>query len=648
MKQIILKKLKLVNFKGIRNLSVDFGDSITSVMGCNGSGKTTLFDSFTWLLFGKDSEDRKQFNIKTLDANGRVIEKLPHEVSALITIDGEQVTLTRRFTEKWTKKRGSAFEEFTGHEEERLYNEVPCSLKEWNEKIESICPEQVFKFITNPLYFTSQKTDAQRTMLFRMAGGVSDEEVAESNEDFKNLLGKLTGKTLDEYKKEIQAKKRRVKAEIDGIPERIDERKREQSSDIDFAKVESELNGVKADLAAIDKEMLDESQSMKELNEKKKSAMNELTEVRKKSNARRSEIERNVLNEYYKNVRTKESLERELESLSGEQQRITSTIKSEEDAIIDEETNVSELRSEWKKINAEQISFSEGDFICPTCKRPLDVDDIEKKQSEMTKEFNAKKSERLANISTQGKQHNAIIEECKRRIENAKERMSANESEQSRIKSEIEKISIGDKPDTTEHLQSDDELTTLIAREIELENFISKEYNEKKKSDLTERRRIAQDEYGRLTGLLSMKETKERNEKRILELEESMKTLSVELASLEGIEFTIQEFSKAKTEAVEARINKLFRIVRFKMFEKQINGGEVETCEAMVNGVPFSDLNNASKINAGLDIINAICESEGVTAPIIVDNAESVNTLLSTKSQMIRLVVTEDKELTII
>jgi hypothetical protein len=35
------------------------------------------------------------------------------------------------------------------------------------------------------------------------------------------------------------------------------------------------------------------------------------------------------------------------------------------------------------------------------------------------------------------------------------------------------------------------------------------------------------------------------------------------------------------------------------MFETQINGGEAECCEALINGVPFSDANTASKINAG-------------------------------------------------
>lgn len=46
MRTIKLKSLSLVNFKGIRNLTIDFNDAETLVCGGNGTGKTTIFDSF--------------------------------------------------------------------------------------------------------------------------------------------------------------------------------------------------------------------------------------------------------------------------------------------------------------------------------------------------------------------------------------------------------------------------------------------------------------------------------------------------------------------------------------------------------------------------------------------------------------------------
>ncbi|NNJ31627.1 hypothetical protein [Lacrimispora defluvii] len=45
----------------------------------------------------------------------------------------------------------------------------------------------------------------------------------------------------------------------------------------------------------------------------------------------------------------------------------------------------------------------------------------------------------------------------------------------------------------------------------------------------------------------------------------------------------------------------------------------------MVNGVPFSSLNAGHRVVAGLDIITALQKIYGVTAPIFIDNAESVN-----------------------
>lgn len=139
----------------------------------------------------------------------------------------------------------------------------------------------------------------------------------------------------------------------------------------------------------------------------------------------------------------------------------------------------------------------------------------------------------------------------------------------------------------------------------------------------------------------------QKNNERIAELEKQLRIQSEALAELEGIEYTIQMFSKAKIETVERKINGLFNLVKFKMFEQQINGGEVETCEAMVDGIPYSDLNNAGKINAGIDIINAICKFDEIVAPVFVDNAEAINQLLPMQSQQIRLVVTEDDTLTI-
>jgi hypothetical protein len=76
----------------------------------------------------------------------------------------------------------------------------------------------------------------------------------------------------------------------------------------------------------------------------------------------------------------------------------------------------------------------------------------------------------------------------------------------------------------------------------------------------------------------------------------------------------------------------------------QINGGLNETCEVTYNGVPYSDLNNAMRINIGLDIINTLSAHYGISVPIFIDNAESVTSLEAVNGQVIRLIVSEQNK----
>lgn len=48
------------------------------------------------------------------------------------------------------------------------------------------------------------------------------------------------------------------------------------------------------------------------------------------------------------------------------------------------------------------------------------------------------------------------------------------------------------------------------------------------------------------------------------------------------------------------------------MFAEQINGGLQEVCETTYKGVPFSSLNNAARINVGIDIINTLSTHYGI------------------------------------
>lgn len=647
MKTIILKKMHFLNFKGLRELEIEFDEKSTSIYGRNGSGKTTVFDGFTWVLFGKDSFDRKTFDIKTLDENGVAIPRLPHEVSIILNVDGEEITLCRRYKEKWQKRRGQSEEEFTGHEEERLYNDVPCNVKEWNEKIASLCSEQIFKFITSPSYFTSQKMDAQRAMLIRMAGGISDNEIADGNEDFKELLSHITGKSLEEYKREVAAKKRPIKDEIDGIPERIDERKRDMPEVYDYAALEVELKSKQDELAKIEASIEDVSKSIASANDERMKLANELADLKQKRLKLEFAIKENVQADYRKALAAQNELKDKIKSLGYSVSSLEVSIKNDEENLKKCQELRHKLRKEWHDVNAQQITFNDDDFVCPTCKRPLDVDDIEKKQQEMTENFNSQKSSKLEEINRKGKQNKSKMETYESAIAKNTEDLATTNKAIEEIKASDVYKAVLTEPDATDTIKADKEYTSLSSKIEKIDEELAKPINRPRTIELKDKKVSIVSEIDAIKAKLNNRELAKRNNERITDLETRLRKLSDELANYERIEFTIQSFSKARIEAVERKINGMFSIVRFKMFEKQINGGEVETCEATVNGVPYSSLNHAMKINAGLDIINAICSFEGITAPIFIDNAESINKLIPTISQIVRMVVSEHENLTI-
>lgn len=646
-KRIIIKSLELVNFKGIRNLKVDFGMPITEICGRNGSGKTTVFDAFTYVLFGKDSKDRKDFNIKTLDEHNHPIPRIPHEVICILDVNGEEVTLKRCYSEKWTKRRGSAVEEFTGHEEERYYNGVPCSVKEYASKVAAICEETIFKFITNPLYFTAQNVGTQRAMLFRMAGGVTDADVAKGNIEFEELLSHLTGKTMDEYKREIQAKKRRIKTEVENIPARIDERRRDVPAPENWAELEEQIAAYRAELESIDETLLSISKANKAKRTRTDGLYQDLSAIARQKSELEMNLTSELLSEYHKSVAERNELEADIIGKERECAKINAEIDRQRKILADLKIKRQALLNVYKTISEETLVYNEEEFTCPTCGRKYDVEEIESRQQEISDRFNASKSKRMQENISKGKEVKALIDSAEVAIVTLQGLLSEKEADIARMKENPLLSQQVIKPDVSDAIRADKRYIELCNKEQDIKNQIEAVEGPEDDSDVTIRKNALLVEMTALISRLGARDAIARNEERISVLEAQLKSMSQELAELEGIEFTISQFGKAKVACIEERINSMFQLVRFKMFEQQINGGEVETCEAMVDGVPFSDLNNAMKINAGLDIINAICRFEEVYAPIFIDNAESVNTLLPTQSQSIRLVVTTDNSLNI-
>jgi molybdopterin converting factor small subunit len=256
-----LISLTLNNFKGIKSFALKPQGKDINIYGDNATGKTTLADAFMWLLFDKDSQNRKDFQIKTLGQDGEPEHGLEHSVEAVLELEnGKRITLKKVFKEKWTKKRGSATAEFTGHTTDHFIDGVPAKKKEYDEKIAEIADEQIFRLLTDPAYFNQQlHWQKRRELLLEVCGDVSDAEVIASKADLSKLADILGNRTIEQHRKVIQARRSEINKELQKIPVRIDEVERglPDISDIanpnelpnDIAKLREQLKKKQEELA---------------------------------------------------------------------------------------------------------------------------------------------------------------------------------------------------------------------------------------------------------------------------------------------------------------------------------------------------------------------------------------------------------------
>lgn len=646
--EIKIFSLKLKNFKGIKELKIEFNCQNTNIYGANATGKTTVFDAFKWLFFDKDSNDRKDFNIKTLDNNNNPIHFLEHEVEAILVIDGVDMTFKKVLQEKWVKKRGESDREFSGHETNYWIDEVPVKKKDYEEKINSLIPESLFKLITDPLYFNTEKnTNWQErrrilTALLEKTGEiVSDDKILDSKEEFKILKDNLEGRSIDDYKKVVQAKIKDLNKEKETIPVRIDELTNTliTEHDIDYKKVEDEKEEYNKQINGIELEMTDIQTKAKEnmkIADQLAIAKKELADFKLKKET-----------EYSQKYST------DLINLQNEKKIIENTIrlKQEEDSdrllkIQLDQKRKSELYKKWDEVSKTTLEFDPNSFICPTCKREYETDKKEEIKKQFEDNLNLHKKTEQEAINREGQAINIRLDENTKAREKIQQELQKLDNKLEEINTKIAEIEKAKETDNSFDVTSLPEYSNKIKEIEELEEKVKNltngdiSYLQNKKAEIIET-------INKLNKTLNEREIQEKTKQRIEELQASEEDISNKIQELEGQQYALEEFTKTKVELLENAINSKFELVKFRLFDTQINGGLIECCDTLVNGVPYTDVNNAHKILAGLDIINTLIKFYNTSAPIFIDNRESINEIDYIGTQIISLVVTTDSKLRI-
>ncbi|WP_295281989.1 AAA family ATPase [Veillonella sp.] len=642
-----LLKLKLQKFKGIKELDVNIDGENIAILGDNATGKTTIADAFSWLLFGKDSKGRAKFGIKTLDSAGNVIHNLEHGVYAMLEIDGDTVELERVYKEKWTKKRGTATATFSGHIVDFFVNNVPKKEKEYTKFIESIIDENMFKLLTSTNYFNEVLNWAdRRKMLITAFGDVEDADVLK-NSKYNDLVKAIGKNSVDEYNKVIAAEKKKINKELSDNSVRIDE---VSKSIVDYEDIEIAIADLKTqsdakykaianlrDKAYITKQDAGESQLKAEYNAKVKK-LNEYKTSFESENAKKLKAAQHEYNEVMNEVNfSKKTIQELIESIK--------TLKHNKTA---EEQRIQNLVAEYNALP--KFEYTETNE-CPTCGQPLPPEQIADAREKAKNAFNENRSRHVNEINERGHRAKKEVELLTAKISENTDKKAVYEQKLEdtigiieRLKRKIE--SINELPRVTE---------TAEYKELHFEAEKAKQAIEtpndalnKQLAEIDEQIKVLQAEADELGRKMLEYEVNRSNVERVNELQAEQQRLSARYEELEKLTYLMEDFTREKVKQLEDKISANFKYARFKMYDEQINGGLAETCDVMADNVPYTDLNNAAKINIGLDIINTFSRQASITAPIFIDNAEAVTKFIDTDSQVIKLVVDSNyKELEI-
>ena len=648
MKKITLEQLNINNFQGVKKLKITFEEKTTNISGPNASGKTTIFDAFTWLLFDKNSNNQTKFEIKPLDSNGNTI-RVDTEVEGVFDIDGNNVTLKKIYKEKWTKRHGETEETFSGNETVYYIDEEPVKKTDYKKTIEKyFTGEELFKLLTNPLYFSQNlKWKDARELILKIAGDVGINNVIEQKSELEPLAEALKNKSIESLLKTNKAKSKKLCDEKKSIPIKIDELQKsiividENSLNIEIAEKENIIK-------ELTEQIICEIGNSEEI-AKEKEKIYELKDELRKIEMNGSKLKNEKLQKLHnKEMKLSEEQTKTRLSLS----ELDGKTKTSEELIKRTETQIEELRDEYMAVASEKLNMT-IETICPTCKRPLEEETIEEKKKEMQENFNLNKAKKISSITEKGENLNKLLAAEKEKLEILKaEKIDVfkvnNEVYESieKIREEIEEVK--NLPDLNETGTKEKE---KILQKIEDANNkilnLKAEDKTNIKQELENKKKETETELKELQKKLGMQEVNERTKNRIIELEEEERELAVKIAKVEKEIMLCELFITARVELLEKNIDKCFDGVSFKLFEQQVNGGISETCEALIDGVPFSNANTAAKINAGLSIIETISKFYDVEIPIFIDNREAVINLRNMDSQIINLVVEDIDKLTI-
>lgn len=655
MKRILFRSIIFENFKCFANETFNFtSDNVTRIYGPNRAGKSTIADGIIWCLFGKNSLGSSQFDIKTRDSQGRTIREVPHSVTLYIRVDGEDMVIKRTLSENM---KGDTIVNNYGY----YIDSESLTAGDFKKAIAEIISEDVFWYASSPTTFLSLPWDEQRKFLSTIAGEIETHEITQCDARYDYLLEQMKKKSVDDIIKHLRYNIKDVQKSLDAVPARLSElgallsKEKPSFAEQDLTAAEERVKLITDKLNAANNGAADEvaKQTIRyqiEFAEKRKDNIEK--SARNEANALYDEYDTDLRNKTLLLNNTKQTVI----ELQAKQNAIKAIVKQCEGRI--EELNKEKVRGSqrWSEITSRKWSWDEKSSFCPTCGQALPperVDELMRRSEEL---FNAAIAEDKAKCI-------ADAAKIKEGIKEANDTILSNQEELRKVEQQLADTGIklaeaeGDvneakenKPKTYMGILTEKPEYEKVQKELDLlydklhcprvQTDEQKAIIEQLQSELAE----AKEQYQRLMQAKCDKQNYQNITDAIDKVNADKLTYQEQIDKYEEQLQTARDYTMRECEVLEHKVNEHFSYVQWCMFRQNLDGTQKPFCECTHDGIPYSSLNTADKINCGIDICHAIAKYYEVSIPVIIDNCESVLEPLHYGNQQIRMYVSDKYE----
>ena len=639
--------LTLENFRGIKNITVNFDGKDADVFGANGTGKTTIANAICWLLIDRPATEEADFDPKTTGAHG-----LQHKASIEVELpDGQRITFAKEFYEKWTRKRGSAAEEFTGNITDYYMDGVKSKKKEYTEALEAACGidlERVKMLMVLGYFTDSMRTDDKRRILFEMAGEFTDADVIAQSEDLHDLERFLTipgnsdkSYAIEQWRKIAAEQRSKLNKDLELLPARIDEASKNIAENVeDMETLNAELHRLEEKKSSI---------------EEQKRRLSTADGKQEATRAALAGLEVDLAKQRAAYIEQSASANRELNADIDHMNDVKRDVSDKLDNLKRKhQNNIEQLKRMQERRKALMEEYAEvaarqwdaGAEICPTCHRQLPPEQVE----ELRAAFNEEKSAEKEDINHRGQECSKDkIDVLTAEIDIQAADITAMENTVKEMENRIGSLkAIITTPPPFEETETYKELATRM-EELRDRQRLGQSAADGTANAYDRDIQTVRDEIASVNMRIAKAKASEDSRKRVGELRQELKHAAEQMEYIEHGIHLCEEFVRTKARMVTDSINAHFRYVRFVLFRDQINGGLREICEPTIRNkdgewVEYRSANYAAQVNAKLDIVTTLAKHYGVHLPILMDQGESVSTPLNVDTQLIRLIVSAEDQ----